>query len=142
MVKLHLNAWAPVDLDGTPVTDTPEEPGVLVALALPGSDTLCTSPQLQPHLPTVPLSSCTRCVRSTMTLHTAVQKHPALAESRHTFYLICRFAHCQSARDFSSTSPIHHTIITDEVPDDAQGVVKRSLCFLDDLWKTVLPELM
>lgn len=57
-------------------------------------------------------------------------------------YLICRLANRQSTGDFGSASPIHHTIITDEVPDDAQGVVKGSLCFLDDLGKTVLPELM
>lgn len=39
---------------------------------------------------------------------------------------------CESRRDFNSTSAIHHTINTDEVPDDAQSIVKEWLSFLDN----------
>lgn len=53
--------------------------------------------------------------------------------SPHRPYLVCLLANCQGTGYLSSASAIHHTVITDEVPDDAQGIVKGSLCFLDDL---------
>lgn len=58
-------------------------------------------------------------------------------EAPHGFYLVRLLADGQSTRDFGGTSAIHDTIIPDEVPDDTQGIVKGSLCFLDDLEKTV-----
>lgn len=56
------------------------------------------------------------------------------------FYLICLLADGQSTRYFSSAASIHHTIVTDEVPDDTQSIMEGSFRFLDDLGKTVLPK--
>lgn len=64
---------------------------------------------------------------------------PVLPESPRASHLVGRLADGQGARDFSSASPVHHAVVPDEVPDDAQGVVKGPLCFLDDLGKRVLP---
>lgn len=64
---------------------------------------------------------------------------PVLPESPCASHLVGRLADGQGACDFSSASPVHHAVVSDEVPDDAQGVVKGPLCFLDDLGKSVLP---
>lgn len=58
-------------------------------------------------------------------------------EAPHGFYLVRFLADGQSTRDFGGASAIHDTIVPDEVPDDTQSIVKGSLCFLDDLGKTV-----
>lgn len=48
-------------------------------------------------------------------------------------YLICLLADCQGAGYFSCPSSIHNTVVTDEVPDDTQGIMEGSFCFFYDL---------
>lgn len=68
--------------------------------------------------------------------------YPPGSETPRGLYLVCLLAHCQGTGYLGSASTVHHTVVTDEVPDDTQCVVKGSFCFLDDLGKTVLPKLL
>lgn len=56
-------------------------------------------------------------------------------------HLVGLLADGQSTGYFSSASAVHHAVVTDEVPDDTQSIVKGSFGFLDDLGKTILPKL-
>lgn len=48
-------------------------------------------------------------------------------------YLVCLLADCQGAGYFGCPSSIHNTVVTDEVPDDTQGIMEGSFCFFYDL---------
>lgn len=48
-------------------------------------------------------------------------------------YLVSSLGNGKGTADFSSTSTIDNTVVTDKVSNGADGIVKRALGFIDDL---------